>query len=69
MARNMMASAMSYTVCEGCFFQAVANLKQERRSQALFSDDGRADRAFVGEDFGLIARDDFFNDSFTIVKR
>lgn len=56
-------------LCEGCFFQAVANLEQERRTQALFSDDGRADRAFVGEDFGLIARDDFFNDSFTIEKR
>lgn len=56
-------------LCEGCFFQAVANLKQERRTQALFSDDGRADRAFVGEDFGLIDRDDFFNDSYTNEKR
>ncbi|MHC8380468.1 hypothetical protein [Pseudomonas sp. LB3P14] len=50
-------------LCESCFFQAVASLKQERRTQTLFSDDGRADRAIVGDDFGLIAKDDFFNDS------
>ena len=50
-------------LCENCFFQAVANLKQERRTQTLFSDDGRADRVIVGDDFGLIAKDDFFNDS------
>lgn len=52
-------------LCESCFFQAVANLKQERRTQTLFSDDGRADRAIVGDEFGLIAKDDFFNDSLT----
>ncbi len=50
-------------LCEGCFFQAVASLKQERRSHALFSDDGRADRAIVGDDFGLIVRNDYFNES------
>jgi hypothetical protein len=48
-------------LCESCFFQAVANLKQERRTQTLLTDDGRADRAIVGDDFGLIAKDDFFN--------
>lgn len=47
-------------LCEGCFFQAVANLKQERRTQTLFSDDGHAERAIVGDDFGLITKDDFF---------
>jgi hypothetical protein len=50
-------------LCEDCFFQAVANLKQDRRSQALFADDGRADRAMVGDDFGLVAKDDYFKDS------
>jgi hypothetical protein len=49
-------------LCEGCFFQAVANLKQERRTQTLFSDDGRADRAFVGDDFGLIPNDSFMSE-------
>lgn len=52
-------------LCESCFFQAMAQLKQERRTQTLFSDDGRADRAIVGDDFGLIAKDDVFNDAIT----
>lgn len=56
-------------LCEGCFFQTVASLKQERLTQAIFRDDDCTGRAFVGEDFGLIARDDFFNDSFTSEKR
>lgn len=46
-------------LCEGCFFQAVANIKQERRSQALFSDNG----GIVENDFGLVAKDDFFGDA------
>jgi hypothetical protein len=50
-------------LCEGCFFQTIANLKQERRTQSMFSDDGRADTALVGEDFGLVTKDDFFRDS------
>jgi hypothetical protein len=50
-------------LCEGCFFQTIANLTQDRRTQTLFSDDGRADRAIVGDDFGLIVKDDYFNDS------
>ncbi|KFE43858.1 hypothetical protein [Pseudomonas syringae] len=46
-------------LCEGCFFQAVAYLKQERRSQALFSVKG----GIVENDFGLTAKDDFFGDT------
>lgn len=45
-------------LCEGCFFQAVAGLKQERRSQGLFDDDG----GMPDDDFGLITKDDFFKD-------
>jgi hypothetical protein len=43
-------------LCESCFFGVVANLKQERRVQHLFSDDG-GDNV---DDFGLIAKDDYF---------
>jgi hypothetical protein len=39
-----------------------ADLRQERRSQSLFCDDPRADNAIVGDDFGLVTKDDFFND-------
>lgn len=46
-------------LCESCFFQAIANLKQERRAQNLFCDDG----GVVEEDFGLVAKDDFFGDA------
>lgn len=46
-------------LCEGCFFQAVAGLKQERRTQGLFSDSGGS----AEDDFGLVARNDFFGDS------
>jgi len=46
-------------LCEGCFFQAIANLKQERRTQSLFCDDG----GNVEDNFGLVARDDFFGDT------
>ncbi|MGV8865018.1 MAG: hypothetical protein ACOH2T_28195 [Pseudomonas sp.] len=46
-------------LCEDCFFQAIANLKQERRSLGLFSDD----EPTVGDDFGLVAKDDFFGDN------
>lgn len=49
-------------LCEGCFFQAVANLKQERRIQSLFGNDELADEAAVTEDFGLVGRDNFFGD-------
>ncbi|MCF5031028.1 MULTISPECIES: hypothetical protein [Pseudomonas syringae group] len=46
-------------LCEGCFFQAIANLKQERRTQSLFDDNG----GLVEKDFGLVAKDDFFGDA------
>ncbi|WP_054889591.1 hypothetical protein [Pseudomonas sp. NBRC 111118] len=45
-------------LCEGCFFQAVAGLKQERRIQGLFDESG----GIPDDDFGLITKDDFFND-------
>lgn len=45
-------------LCEGCFFQTIANLKQERRKQSLFCKDG-----IVEDDFGLVAKDDFFGDT------
>lgn len=45
-------------LCEDCFFQAVAGLKQERRTQGLFNESGGTQ----DDDFGLITKDDFFND-------
>lgn len=47
-------------LCETCFFQTRGNLKRERQTQNLFSDD---EGAFAGDGFGLIAQDDFFGDS------
>jgi hypothetical protein len=42
-------------LCEACFFQTIANLKQERRIQSLFCDD-----AGIGEEeFGLVANGNF----------
>lgn len=46
-------------LCELCFFQALANLKQERRTHHLFSEDLQD----LPEDLGLVAKDDYFNDS------
>lgn len=46
-------------LCEGCFFQALANLKQERRSHHMFSNDLQD----LPEDLGLVAKDDYFDDS------
>lgn len=45
-------------LCESCFFQAVANLKQERRSLNLFTDNSCA----IGENFGLVTKDDDFGE-------
>lgn len=45
-------------LCEDCFFQAVAGLKQERRTQGLFDENG----GIPDDDFGLITKDGFFND-------
>jgi hypothetical protein len=41
-------------LCEFCFFQALANLKQERRTQNLFSEDGH----LLPDDLGLVTKVD-----------
>ncbi|TFY85532.1 hypothetical protein DYL61_29435 [Pseudomonas nabeulensis] len=46
-------------LCERCFFQAVANLKQERRIQTMF---GENDNDRLTDDFGVVVTDDFFRD-------
>lgn len=46
-------------LCESCFFQTVVYLKQERRTQHMFS----ADAPELHDDFGLVAKDDYFADS------
>jgi hypothetical protein len=40
-------------LCEECFFQTLAHLKQERRTQSLFSEDGHD----LTGNLGLIAKD------------
>ncbi len=45
-------------LCEDCFFKTIAYLKQERRTEHLFGDEA----ADVPDNFGLVARDDFFGD-------
>jgi hypothetical protein len=49
-------------LCEGCFFQTIAFIKQERRGQTLFSEDTHT-QAVADETLGLISKDDYFNDS------
>ncbi|MNR46007.1 hypothetical protein D3C85_1649180 [compost metagenome] len=46
-------------LCERCFFQTVANLKQERRAQTMFSEN---EKDKLTDNFGMVAADDFFND-------
>ncbi|RAU48145.1 MULTISPECIES: hypothetical protein [unclassified Pseudomonas] len=46
-------------LCEGCFFQAIANLKEQRRGQIMF----RNDVEIMEDDFGLVTRDDFVGDT------
>ena len=41
-------------LCESCFFQTVAYLKQERRTQNMFS----ADASELHDDLGPVAKDD-----------
>lgn len=41
-------------LCEDCFFQTLAYLKQERRTQHLFSEDGPD----LTNNLGLVAKDD-----------
>lgn len=45
-------------ICEDCFFKAIAYLKQELRTENLFSDKV----ADAPDDFGLVARDGFFGE-------
>lgn len=45
-------------LCEHCFFQTLAYMKQERRVQQLFSDEPAPENG----DLGLVARDDYFQD-------
>lgn len=45
-------------LCEYCFFQALAYLRQERRVNRLFDNEQPDDEAF-----GRVARDDFWGDS------
>lgn len=46
-------------LCERCFFQTVASLKQERRAQTMFSEN---EKDKLTDNFGMVAADDFFND-------
>jgi hypothetical protein len=45
-------------LCESCFFATLVYLKQERRTAQILETDPR----WLGEDFGLAAKDDFFSD-------
>ena len=45
-------------LCEDCFFQTLAYLKQERRTQHLFSEDGQD----LTDNLGLVADDVCFGD-------
>lgn len=45
-------------LCETCFFATIAYLKQERRTANMFEDDQQR----LYDDFGLVAKDDFFRD-------
>lgn len=44
-------------LCEGCFFQVLAYIRQERRVQRLFDEEPLDD-----QDFGLITRGDYWGD-------
>ncbi|MGM0857307.1 MAG: hypothetical protein ACQEW0_09485 [Pseudomonadota bacterium] len=49
-------------LCESCFFGTLAYLKQERRIQNMFSDEGGVDSGEPNDKLGLVASDDYFND-------
>jgi len=49
-------------LCEECFFLTLANLKQERRIQNLFSEDDDVVSNKARDELGLVARDDYFSD-------
>ena len=44
-------------LCEACFFRTLLGLRRERMVNFMFSDEGQD-----LNDFGRVARDDFFND-------
>lgn len=44
-------------LCEGCFFQVLAYIRQERRIQNIFDEEPLDD-----QDFGLITRGDYWGD-------
>nr|WP_028944742.1 hypothetical protein [Pseudomonas vranovensis] len=46
-------------LCEQCFFATLAYFKQERRVKSLFEP---GDHATAPDDFGVVARNDFFAD-------
>jgi len=46
-------------LCESCFFQVLAFLRQERRINTMFDDEPPAD----DKAFGRVARDDLFGES------
>lgn|SRR5699024_1700312 len=49
-------------LCEGCFFETVAYLRQQRRTQNLFSDSDGVDASQKDSKLGLLAQDDYFRD-------
>ncbi|WP_254908623.1 hypothetical protein [Halomonas citrativorans] len=58
----MMANDMKYTYAKISFLLHIANVKQERRIQNFFSEDEYFNTQKTGDNFGLVARDDFFRD-------
>lgn len=54
-----MANAIESIYAKVAFFAALAFLKQERRTQNLFSDEQPCEE----RPFGLVDRDDYFGDS------
>ncbi|HGY9618732.1 TPA: hypothetical protein ACOJNU_000805 [Pseudomonas putida] len=46
-------------LCEQCFFRTWAYLKQERRTQHLFSEDVQE----LTDNLGLVAKDDYLGDA------
>lgn len=49
----------SVRLCEHCFFQTLAYLREQRRIHTLFDDEQLAD----DEAFGRVVRDDYFGES------
>lgn len=45
-------------LCEPCFFRTISGLRRERMVNFMFSDED-----LEPSEFGLVARDDYFNDN------